>query len=581
MAGVLEKFLGGVFASNSLQSYAHASRLYLDDFYKYAPKNGWIFYVQFKINTNTKSPLVNSFIDKNSRVIGMLVKSADLPKFRIGTEVLNQYNRRSYIQNKIEYTPINMTFHDDHNNTTTGLWEAYYRYYFADDAENTYLDPSPPEKYGNIKYTAEDKKSTSYGLNNNIKDFQPFFRNIELFQINRHQYTGFNLLNPIITEWSHDSLNQSESKFLENKMTVGYEAVQYANGRVGDNHSPEFNLTNYDKTPSPLSIVGKGNNSILGPGGIVAGITELMGGDGGSPEFAYPLGGSKDSPVPGKNLNPFQKIKGAVNLVKNLKNVTGASLGAEALNIAGGALGNLASGKGLGSSLGSLVGGSSNLAGVIAGSAGALGAVFNTGGNGNSTVNKLTSSVAGLFGGAVSAVGGAVSAVGISAGLASGNLSPAQVRDQVLAQRAAAKAKVDSLKQQQTDAELVKAQHDAELAAAEASGDPAKVDAVMTEMEAKGYTDPQELANSIGAAEAAAADADAAYMVQKQLDDNAQEEDNAEADDPSDNPLVSSTSRPLTDEEIQKTLDEMDAQDTNNDQFVEAGSGSDDTTDFA
>ena len=574
MAGVLEQFLGGVFASNSLQSYAHASRLYLDDFYKYAPKNGWIFYVQFKINTNTKSPLVNSFIDKNGRVIGMLVKSTDLPKFRIGTEVLNQYNRRSYVQNKIEYTPISMAFHDDHNNTTTGLWEAYYRYYFADDAENTYLDPSPPEKYGNIKYTAEDTKSISYGLNNKIKDFQPFFRNIELFQLNRHQYTGFNLLNPIITEWSHDNLNQSESKFLENKMTVGYEAVQYANGRVGDNHSPEFNLTNYDKTPSPLSIVGKGNNSILGPGGIVAGITELMGGDGGSPEFAYPLGGSVDSPVPGKNLNPFQQIKGAVNLVKNLKNVTKASLGAEALNIAGGALGNLASGKGLGS----LVGGSSNLAGVIAGSAGALGAVFNTGGSGNSSVNGLTSSVAGLFGGGG---GGAGSAVGISAGLASGNLSPAQVRDQVLAQRAAAKAKVDSLKQEQADAEQVKAQHEAELAAAEASGDPTKVDAVMTKMEAGGYTDPQELANSIGAAEAEAADAEQRYMVQQQLDANAQEEANAEEDDPSDNPLVTSTSRELTDEETQKLIDEMDAQDANNDQFVEAGSGSDDTTDFA
>ena len=393
-----------------------------------------------------------------------------------------------------------------------------------------------------------------------------------------HHYTGFNLLNPIITEWSHDNLNQSESKFLENKMTVGYEAVQYANGRVGDNHSPEFNLTNYDKTPSPLSIVGKGNNSILGPGGIVAGITELMGGDGGSPEFAYPLGGSVDSPVPGKNLNPFQKIKGAVNLVKNLKNVTKASLGAEALNIAGGALGNLASGKGLGSSLGSLVGGSSNLAGVIAGSAGALGAVFNTGGSGNSSVNGLTSSVAGLFGGGG---GGAGSAVGISAGLASGNLSPAQVRDQVLAQRAAAKAKVDSLKQEQADAEQVKAQHEAELAAAEASGDPTKVDAVMTKMEAGGYTDPQELANSIGAAEAEAADAEQRYMVQQQLDANAQEEANAEEDDPSDNPLVTSTSRELTDEETQKLIDEMDAQDANNDQFVEAGSGSDDTTDFA
>jgi len=103
----------------------------------------------------------------------------------------------------------------------------------------------------------------------------------------------------------------------------------------------------------------------------------------------------------------------------------------------------------------------------------------------------------------------------------------------------------------------------------------------MTKMEATGYTDPQELANSIGAAEAAAADAEQAYMVQKQLEENAQKENNAEADNPSDIPSASTTSRELTDEESKKLFAEADAQDTNNNQFVEAGSGSDDTTDFA
>ena len=106
----------------------------------------------------------------------------------------------------------------------------------------------------------------------------------------------------------------------------------------------------------------------------------------------------------------------------------------------------------------------------------------------------------------------------------------------------------------------------------------------MTKMEATGYTDPQELANSIGAQEAAAADAEQAYMVQKQLEENAQGENEAEADNPPEQPPVmpTSESRPLTDEETQKLLAEMDSdQDTNNNQFVEAGSGSNDTTDFA
>lgn len=568
MASALEQFLGGVFNSNSnLKSYAHASRLYLDDFYKYAPKTGWIYYVLFNINSNTENQLITNFIAKNGNVIGMLVKSTDLPKFRMATEVLNQYNRKTYVQSKIEYQPIAMTFHDDHNNTSTSLWEAYYRYYFADDKENTYVGPTPPVKYGDIKYTPQDGLTSAYGLNNGIKETQPFFRSIELFQINRQQYTGFNLLNPIITDWAHDSLNQTDSKFLENKMTIGYEAVQYANGRVGDAHAPAFNKNNYDQTPSPLSILGKGNNSILGSGGVIPGITELLGGDTGGAEFAYPLGGSIDSPIPGKDLSPLQLAKGAFNLAKNLKNVSAASLGAEAYSIAGGALSNLASGQGIGNALGSLAGGSSNLAGVIAGSAGALGKVFNTGGIGNSTINGLTGTLSGLFGGKGGGGAGALLG-GVTVGGVSGLGSPG-------ASLAEQQAKLLALKQQIADSKAAKTQNDAELAAAKASGDPTQVDAVMKKMDSEGYTDPDELAKQYGEAEAAVADAEQTYMVQKQLDENQQSEDEAEADDPSDEPPASNEP-PVSNEEPNTD------QDLNNTQFADAGSGnSTDTTDYA
>ena len=38
--------------------------------------------------------------------IGVLVKSIDLPKFTVDVKDLNQYNRHTYIQDRIKYEPI-------------------------------------------------------------------------------------------------------------------------------------------------------------------------------------------------------------------------------------------------------------------------------------------------------------------------------------------------------------------------------------------------------------------------------------------------------------------------------------------
>jgi hypothetical protein len=572
--GIFDNFLGQVFNSPyQLKSYAHASRLYLDDYYKYVPKIGFLYYVVINISQNArKVPLVEQFVNTNGQTIGMLVKQTELPKFRMATEVLNQYNRKAYVQSKIEYQPISMTFHDDHNNTSTALWEAYYRYYFADDIDNTQLNrPLPPSKYMDTPYSvAEPTDAFSYGLNNGIKTPAPFFDSIEIFQLNRAQFTAFSIINPIITDWAHDTMNQAESKLLENKMTVAYEMVQYATGRVDKGNNPAgFATIHYDQEPSPLSILGSGNNSILGPGGIVAGVTELMGGQNGGAEFAYPLGGSTDDPLSAKSLNPLQLARGVVNLANNLKNVSKASLGAEAYSIAGGLLGNLASGKGLSTS--GIPGITSNLSNVVAGSAGGLGKVFNNFLGGNSSTNGNTTAGSGGVNRLLNNVtAGGATTRSLLGGSGTGSLADAQ------AYVAEQQAKLDALQKQKADAELAQQQYDAELAAAKAAGDQAEIDSIMGKMDSSGYTSPESLADQIGAAEAAVADAQNTYLVQKQLDDNAQSEDEVEATDPPDLPPEDGEPDP----EI-SSIEDQDNQDSNETQYADSGSDSSDYTDFA
>lgn len=56
-----------------MKDYAHASRLYVDDFYRLAPKQGFMYYVVFRINSAV-SNVTNEFLTKSDRDVGLLVK---------------------------------------------------------------------------------------------------------------------------------------------------------------------------------------------------------------------------------------------------------------------------------------------------------------------------------------------------------------------------------------------------------------------------------------------------------------------------------------------------------------------------
>jgi hypothetical protein len=118
-------------------------------------------------------------------------------------------------------------------------------------------------------------------------------------------------------------MDQSESKLRESKMTLGYETVLYGSGQVKTDNPAGFAKFHYDKSPSPLSIFGGGNNSLFGPGGIIPGIGEIFSGDLSSP------------------LGLFQAARGATNLIRNAKNVSKASILSEGYSILGGTLGNI------------------------------------------------------------------------------------------------------------------------------------------------------------------------------------------------------------------------------------------------
>ena len=270
-----------------MRDYQHADRLYVGNNYARMPKVGFLYFVVFNINNAAISD--PEWNQRNKLDVGLLVKKVELPKFKIQTETLNQYNRKTVVQTKLNYTPVNIDFHDDNSNITTNLWKNYYNYYYADGlygANNP--NKSIVEQYGDTKYS---DKFYAYGLNN----FQtiPFFNSIDIYVLHKghgnQDFTQMTLINPLVTDWQHDTLDQNESgKILTNRMTVGYEFVSYKTGKIIKNtETSAFTQVHYDNTPSPIGVGGSGN--VFGPGGVIAGIGQVFGSNGSFANIRTPL----------------------------------------------------------------------------------------------------------------------------------------------------------------------------------------------------------------------------------------------------------------------------------------------------
>jgi hypothetical protein len=337
MSDAFTNFLGGVVGGTlsspgNLRDYQHANRLYVQNSYARAPKVGFLYFVAFNINPaaiqNAQWKNQNQYGE-----VGLLVKKIDMPRFTMATEIVNQYNKKNVVQTGIKYNPVNIEFHDDNSDLTTGLWTNYYKYYYVD---SKYGDQGNTRSAQATSQTSAFKNSGTgtkysdrnyrYGLN--AGQTVPFFNSIDVYVLHQHRFTKMTLVNPLVTEWSHDNLDQTEpNKILGNKMTVAYESVLYGTGRIKKGQDGgQFIAHYYDQTPSPLSVGGKGNSSIFGAGGLIDGADSVFG-----------------SLADGNYLGAALQ---AVTTIRNAKNITKAGLIAEGTGLANSALAGIATSNG-------------------------------------------------------------------------------------------------------------------------------------------------------------------------------------------------------------------------------------------
>ena len=294
-----------------LKDYSHASLTFRTNGYELTPRYKFLFHVYFTINTAQIPALRNVFSGSNDiTTVGLTVKSAELPSYQVKVDTLNQYNRKRLVQSRIDYNPVSIVFHDDQSDLIRNMWYNYYSYYYKDPtqgydnvaAQSGTLGPlqtlqtgfgyNSRDTYENIRsvndwgFVGESYSDGTGGAVNQsqvtAKGKPPFFRDIKIYAINQKKFASYVLINPMITDWKHDTFDYSQGGgTMTNTMTIKYETVKYYTGAIGGT-TPSNSVfgfadpAHYDTTKSSLARAGS-TATVFGQGGLVdagAGVVE-------------------------------------------------------------------------------------------------------------------------------------------------------------------------------------------------------------------------------------------------------------------------------------------------------------------
>lgn len=305
--------VNGILAPKGIMAnWQHATRIFVDDTFRLSPRTKFLYYVQFELDkTAMQAP---AFTNRHTDELGVLVKTADLPKFNFDSVVKNQYNRKKILYKQINYDPVNITFHDDTQGIVNALWAIYYGSYIQDRH-------NPYQAYSALHYRPAGASSLDnfrYGLDR--RKTADIFKSISIYTMSRSRFNGYTLVNPRIKNWNHGNVDYADGGTIESSMTLEYEAVFYTHGNVTVGNPKGFATLHYDYLPSPLSVAGGGTPTLTGPGGVLSGLESVFGAVASGAAFGS-FGGFLGTAVQ------------AINTAKNVRSLSKEGLKEEAINI--------------------------------------------------------------------------------------------------------------------------------------------------------------------------------------------------------------------------------------------------------
>ena len=312
--GLFDNFLQQVATGDQIRDFKHAARLFVDNNYALSPKYGWLYHVFIDVN-----PELTKITNTDKQIeTGMLVKNVDLPKYSVATKTFNEYNRPNIVQTKINYDSVTLTFHDDQSDTVRSFWYDYFTYYYR-DADIGYIGNTGtinPVYHAPSKYSINQRDLLNrFGYSPRSVDSRSkaqYIHAIRIYSLHQKRFSEYTLVNPIITQFNHGTHDAGGNGILEATMQITYETMLYASGYVTKNTVKGFADLHYDKAPSPLTPAGGGTNSIMGPGGILNAVDDIVSGLGqgnfGQAAFTLLRAANKNKNVDLRNLAKTELI---------------------------------------------------------------------------------------------------------------------------------------------------------------------------------------------------------------------------------------------------------------------------------
>jgi hypothetical protein len=251
-----------------LRDFRHAARIFTDGNFRLSPKYGFLFYVEFDFN-----PLITQISNQAAQELGMIVKNVSLPKFTVDTKIHNAYNRKNIVQNKINYDPVTITFHDDQSDNVRQFWYDYYSYFYRDPdyADATYSAPHKYQSRPSFDWGYTPRPAVGYASSLSVQPYQ-YIQAIRIYSLYQQQFSEYELVNPVISSFKHgEHSNSNTGEMLQHEMSIQFETVKYQTGYVTDNTVGGFVDLHYDRSQSPNGT-GPGETA---PGNNTTNITDL------------------------------------------------------------------------------------------------------------------------------------------------------------------------------------------------------------------------------------------------------------------------------------------------------------------
>jgi hypothetical protein len=250
--------------------------------YRNHPRLPFEYYININLNNvGTASTYISQYFNNPAWAqIMPLVKSIEMPSFKIDTTTLNQYNRKRISQRRIDFDPVKVVFHDVADGKTLKFWEMYYRYYFADGTEpgknvakqsqqknktysveqfiknitptinpaisslpasvkNLFQSNAPTgnqlptntngDKAGIQNIVADTLDNHNFGFNlQTVNNVRNLIQSIDIYQVHGGRFNQVTLVNPRISAFSHDTLDYAVGdETLELTFTIEYEYAYY------------------------------------------------------------------------------------------------------------------------------------------------------------------------------------------------------------------------------------------------------------------------------------------------------------------------------------------------------------------